>query len=214
MQKNKNSIIRLAHYRRVLNRLKSMGFVKVFSDNLADALGITPVQVRKDFSLYRLEGNRRGGYTIEDLVGRIDGILGKNMVQEVVIVGVGRIGKALINYQGFIKEGIKIVAGFDIDPSKLEPEGGVPVYPLEQLKEFVKARNIGVAIIAVPDIAAQQALDILLAAGVKGILNFAPIPLRASNDAVINNINVGLELETLIYFVHAFSKQEEPHESL
>ncbi len=203
---NRQCIIRLSRYKNALYRLKSLGFVKVFSDNLADAVGVTAAQVRKDFSIFGITGNKKGGYQVDNLIDKLNFILGKNQLQCVVIVGAGHIGSALMKYQGFEKEGIKIMAGFDIDPAKQNRNSPIPVLPLEELKEFVRANNIKIGIIAVPDLAAQQAADILVQAGVKGVLNFAPIRLRASEEVTINNVNLELELENVIYFVNTQSK--------
>lgn len=204
---NKNCIIRLSRYKNALCRLKALGFIKVFSDNLADAVGVTSVQVRKDFSIFGISGSRRGGYQVDALIDKLNQILGKNELQKVIIAGVGNIGHALIKYQGFEKEGIKVVAGFDIDNAKYsDTESDTPVYPLENLKEYVRTNTIRIGIIAVPDTAAQQVIDMMIAAGIKGVLNFAPIRLRCSDDIVIANVNLELELESVIYFVNTLSK--------
>lgn len=198
---NKKCIIRLFRYKNALHRFNNLGFVKVFSDNLAEAVGVTATQVRKDFSLFGISGNKRGGYQIDSLLEKLNHILGKNEQQKVIVVGSGNIGSALLKYRGFEKEGLKIAACFDIDPSKYDhKEGNIPVLPLEELRDFVSRNHIKIGVIAVPDIAAQQVLDQMVAAGIKGVLNFAPIRLRAE-DCVINNVNLVLELETVIYFM-------------
>ncbi|MFB3895321.1 MAG: redox-sensing transcriptional repressor Rex [bacterium] len=204
---SKNAIIRLSRYKNALYRLKLLGFVKVFSDNLADAVGVKPSQVRKDFSLFGISGNKRGGYLIDELINKLNTILGKNETQKVVIVGAGHIGTALMKYKGFEKEGIKIIAAFDIDPAKYQKQAEVPILPLEELKEVIQKHQIRIGIIAVPDIAAQQAADLMLAAGIKGILNFAPIRLRGPEESVINNVNLEIELENVIYFANAINRQ-------
>lgn len=209
MVANKNSIIRLCRYKNALYRLKALGFVKVFSDNLADAVGSTPSQVRKDFSVFGISGSKRGGYQVDALIERLNHILGKDAIQKIVIVGRGNIGTALTNYAGFEREGISLAACFDIDPSTIDRAARVPVLPLEELKDFVRAQGIRIGIIAVPDIAAQQALDLMAGAGIKGVLNFAPIRLRASNDLVITNVNLVSELENVVYFVNAMEKERE-----
>ncbi|MBN1505437.1 MAG: redox-sensing transcriptional repressor Rex [Sedimentisphaerales bacterium] len=200
---NRSCIIRLSRYKNALNRLKALNFIRVFSDNLADAAGVTAAQVRKDFSLFGITGNRRGGYKVDELSEQLYRILGKDQLQEFVVVGVGNIGRALLRYQGLEKSGIRIAAGFDIDPVKYDAEGGPPVLPLERLVEFVKARGVKLGVIAVPDYAAQQVLELMLSAGVKGVLNFAPICLKTPPGCVISNINLETELENLIYFVNA-----------
>ncbi len=200
---NRSCIIRLSRYKNALNRLKTLNFVRVFSDNLADAAGVTAAQVRKDFSLFGITGNRRGGYKVDELSEQLNKILGKDQLQEVVVIGMGNIGKALFHYGGLEKSGIKVGAGFDIDPVKFNRDSPQPVLPLEDLVAFVGSRNVVIGIIAVPDYAAQQVLELMLSAGIRGVLNFAPICLKAPEGCVVNNINLESELENLIYFVNA-----------
>lgn len=203
---NKSCIIRLSRYKNALLRLRALGFVKVFSDNLADAIGVLPSQVRKDFSLFGIAGNKRGGYQIDNLIEKLHTILGKDRTQEVIIVGLGNIGNALMKYNGFEKEGLKVSACFDIDSAKYNRDTHIPVLPLEEMKDFVRNRQIKIGVIAVPDIAAQPVLDMMVACGIKGVLNFAPIRLRAADEVVVNNVNLELELENVIYFVNAQEK--------
>ena len=206
MIKNRKCIIRLSRYKNALKRLKALGFVKVFSGNLSDAVGVTSSQVRKDFSIFGITGNRRGGYNVDDLLDQLNNVLGKNDTQNVVIVGVGHIGRALLNYQGFESGGIKIVAGFDTDPAKFNEKAPVPILPFDRLREYVEQNNVKIGILAVPDYVAQQVSEIMILNGIKGILNFAPIQLRVAHDVVINNINLEIELENLIYFVNVSEK--------
>lgn len=200
---SRNCITRLSRYKNALYRLKKMGFVKVFSDNLADAVGVTSSQVRKDFSIFDISGNKRGGYQVDALIERLNMILGKNELQKAIIIGLGNIGKALLRYKRFEKEGIKIVAAFDIDPSKFDDSADIPIFGLDVMTDFIRKNNIRIGIIAVPDIAAQQVFDMVSEAGIKGVLNFAPISLKGSGDIVINNVNLELELENLVYFINA-----------
>ena len=208
MALNRKCIIRISRYKNALNRLKALGFVKVFSGNLADAAGVSSSQVRKDFSLFGITGNRRGGYKVDELIERIRDILGKNELQKVIIVGAGNIGKALLHYKGFESGGIKVMAAFDIDPSKYSQELEIPVLPLEDLRGFVQEHEVKIGILAVTEVAAHHVSEIMISAGIKGILNFAPIQLRAADDVVINNINLEVELENLIYFVNAQAKTD------
>jgi len=205
---NRSCVIRLSRYKNALNRLKALNFVRVFSDNLADAAGVTAAQVRKDFSLFGITGNRRGGYKVDELSDQLNKILGKDQLQEVVVIGMGNIGRALLHYGGLEKSGIKIVAGFDIDPAKFDREGQPPVQPLEDLVSVVTERQIALGVLAVPEYAAQQVSELMLSAGVRGILNFAPICLKAPEGCVVNNINLESELENLIYFVNAANNEK------
>lgn len=206
MMVNRKCIIRLSRYKSALKRLKALGFVKVFSGNLADAAGVTSSQVRKDFSLFGITGNRRGGYNVDELIEKIREILGKNELQKVVLIGAGSIGNALLRYKGFETGGIKIMAAFDIDPEKIRPDADTPILPLENFQDFVQQHSIRVGILAVPDIAAHHVSEIMISAGITGILNFAPIQLRGAEGVIINNINLEVELENLIYFVNAAEK--------
>jgi redox-sensing transcriptional repressor len=207
MVANKNCIIRLSRYKNALGRLKGLGFVKVYSDNLADAVSVTSAQVRKDFSIFGLSGNKRGGYQVDELIERLNQILGKTELHKVVIVGAGKLGSALLKYKGFEKEGIKIVASFDSDNAKIKRGQEPPVLPLEELSGFVKENGIRIGIIAVPDLAAQEAANLMFSAGIKGVLNFAPIQLKIPEGGIVNNVNLEVELENLIYFVSVRSKE-------
>ena len=209
MTLNRKCIIRISRYKNALSRLKAWGFVKVFSGNLADAAGVTSSQVRKDFSLFGITGNRRGGYQVEELIAKIREIMGKDELQKVVLVGVGNIGKALLQYKGFESGGIKIIAGFDIDPAKYTNDTEVPVFPLDSFREFVQEHNVKIGVLAVPDVAAHHISEIMISAGIKGILNFAPIQLRTDGGVIVSNINLEVELENLIYFVNAQDRAGE-----
>ena len=206
---NKKSILRLSKYKKVLTRLHSMGFKKVFSDNLADAIGVTSSQVRKDFSIFDLSGHKKGGYLIEDLIHKINKILGKEEVEKVIIVGCGNIGTALMRYTGFEKEFIKVVAAFDNNLAKTNCDSQVPILPIEEMHDFIVKEKIRTAILAVPDQAAQHVVDILVNAGIKGVLNFSPLYLRVPEDFIISNVNLEVELEGVIYFVNAMQDSSE-----
>lgn len=202
---NNDMLIRVTRYYRALNRLRTIGLEKVFAHNLADAAGVSAAVVRKDFSQLEIHGQKRGGYEITDLTSRIGTILGKGDEQHVIVVGCGRIGKALMHYSGFESDGIRIVAGFDNDPLVYsDPSQPIPVYPMSRLEEVVGALKVDVAIITVPESAATDTYAQLLEAGVTGIMNFSPVTLKPVRTAdgimpVVHNINIGLELEQIFY---------------
>lgn len=210
---NSELLVRVTRYYRALNRLRAIGLEKVFAHNLADAAGVTAAIVRKDFSSLDIKGQKRGGYEILQLVDQIGKILGKGDVQNVVVMGCGRIGKALMHYSGFEPDGIKIVAGFDSDPMVYaDASSSIPVYPMTRLDEVVQALSVKVAIITVPEVAAADCYQRAVDAGVKGILNFSPITLRNSvlddgSTVVVHNINIALELEQIFYELQ-FPKQK------
>jgi redox-sensing transcriptional repressor len=206
---DKNAIMRLSRYRHALIRLKALSFEKVFSDNLADATGVSSAQVRKDFSIFGISGNRRGGYSVDELIKGLNRILDKDTEHEFVEVGAGNLGRALLNYPGFSKSGIKIVAAFDIDPAKYDREAQIPILPIEEMHDFVEKNQIKYGIISTPDFAAQQVFVRMVAAGIKGILNFAPICLRGPEGCVVSNINLESEIENIIYFVNTAEKSTQ-----
>jgi redox-sensing transcriptional repressor len=199
---NRNIITRLSLYRSTVYRLKDMGINKVFSDNLGEAIGVTSAQVRKDFSLFGITGNRRGGYVVAELLEGIDSVLGKDSVQNVIITGCGKIGMALMDYPHFDREGIKVVAGFDIDPGKISTKGKIPVLPLSDMKGVIEENKVSTGILAVPEVAAQQLADLMIAAGINGILNFAPLNLRVPENIIVNSVNLVIELENINYFIN------------
>ncbi|RKX92565.1 MAG: redox-sensing transcriptional repressor Rex [Spirochaetes bacterium] len=201
---NKDFILRLTKYKRLIHKLKALGFEKVFSNNLGDAIGVTPALVRKDFSILHLSGNKRGGYNIDMLVEEFDRILGGSEQQNVIVVGCGRIGTALMEYNGFSTDDLNIVAGFDQFPEKVNNPTKVPVFGMDKLQEFIRENNIKVGVIAVPDSEASRVLDMMVEAGIRGVLNFAPVELKCSkyqceSTCEIQNVNIALELEHLFY---------------
>ena len=202
MDANQEVIRRLSRYRNVMRKMKALGLVKVFSDNLADAVGVSPSLVRKDFSLFSLTGNKRGGYRIDDLVAKLNVLLGKDKKQQIIIVGCGKLGKALMNHNGFPRVGIRVMAGFDSDPAVLDPEAPIPILHVKGIKEFINENQIRVAALTVPEPAAQGMVDTLKKTCVKGVINFAPVTLKSSEDFLIHNMNIEQEIENLFYNIH------------
>ena len=202
------NIIRLLRYRMALIRMQDLGIDTTYSYNLAREVGVTPEQVRKDFSQFGIKGKRKGGYNINELLFTINGIFRKDELQRVVLVGLGNIGNAVLQYRGFSKNMIQVVAGFDIDPSKFKKKLAIPVYPMEKLDEVVQELGILTAVLAVPIQAAQEVCNQLVDAGIKGILTFAPIHLKVPPNVTINTICISHELEYLIY--KTLKKMEDP----
>ncbi|MBA4322047.1 MAG: redox-sensing transcriptional repressor Rex [Odoribacter sp.] len=198
----KNSLRRIFLYRSCLMRLKLMGVEKVFSYTLANDAGVTPDQVRKDFSEFNIRGNKRAGYQINELLEKIETIFHKNKNHNIVLIGMGNLGQALSKYSRFVQRNMNIVATFDIDPNKHKTKSVTPVYSMVRLKEIIERFKVRVAILAVPEISAQEVTDELLRLGIKGIINFAPVPLRVPTGIVVNNVNLCDELESVIYYVH------------
>jgi redox-sensing transcriptional repressor len=204
----KNSLKRIFLYRSSLARLKKMGVEKVFSYTLANETGVTSEQVRKDFSEFGIRGNKRGGYEINDLLDKMEQIFHRQKDHNIVLIGMGNLGLALSKYSRFVQRNMNIVATFDIDPFKQKIRSEIPVYSMSRLKEIIDRFRVKVAIIAVPEISAQEVSDELVRAGIKGIVNFAPVLLKVPPDVVINNVNLCDELESVIYYVHKLMKEE------
>jgi redox-sensing transcriptional repressor len=179
-----------------------MGVEKVFSYTLANETGVTSDQVRKDFSEFNIKGNKRGGYNINELLEKMEKLFHRNKDNNIVLVGMGNMGLALSKYSKFVQRYMNIVATFDIDPFKQKIRSGIPVYSMNRLKEIIDRFSVKVAILAVPEISAQEVADELIRHGISGIVNFAPVLLKVPPDVIINNVNLCDELESVIYFVH------------
>jgi len=195
---------RLLRYRMGLLRLQDMGMEKVYSYTLGEETGVSAELVRKDFSNYGIKGRRRGGYEIEELLIALEKIFGKDKVQNVIIVGMGHMGKALSLYKGFAENQMNIVAGFDIDPAKVNKKFDIPIYPMGHLPDVIDAFNVSVAILTVPEMAAQQVCDSLVYNGITAILNLAPVLLKVPDNVLVNNVNLMVELERLMFHSGVF----------
>ncbi len=196
----KKNVKRLLLYRLCLIKFREMGLKKVYSYSLGKEAGITAEQVRKDFSHFGIRGKKKGGYDVDDLIDRMNIIFQRNELQKVIIIGIGNIGRALSHYVcGFGERRQYIIAGFDIDPVKTRKTFDIPVYPNNMLEEFIKSNKVKIAIISVPAISAQEVCNRLVHAGIKGIMNFAPVILQVPKDVIVNNINLCDELESVIY---------------
>ncbi|MFZ4394841.1 MAG: redox-sensing transcriptional repressor Rex [Kiritimatiellia bacterium] len=193
---------RLSRYRGVLLRLQGLGFVKVFSDNLADALGVSASQVRKDFAAFDMQGVRRGGYQVADLLERLSKLLGMADSLPVVVIGCGNIGTALLQTYGGKREGVSVVAGFDINPQALAPQAEVPILDVHELLPFLAKNQIRVAILTVPDEATGNIMNVLRRSAVQGVLNFTRAPLRTDVHCLVQSIDIRMEIEKLFSLVH------------
>lgn len=189
---------RLSLYLRQLQTLERQGQLTVSSRDLARALGLTAAQVRKDLAYFGPFGQRGVGYRVAALVAKIRRILGTDRCWRVVLVGVGHLGQALIRYKGFKNQGFEIVCLLDADPrltgrryERLE------VRPIGELVSVVQDHRAEIAVVAVPAEAAQSVVDRLLAAGVRGILNFAPVALRVPPQVSLVAVDLSIQLEQI-----------------
>jgi redox-sensing transcriptional repressor len=193
---------RLSLYLRELQHLISDGQDTISSSQLGQLLGFTDAQVRKDLAHFGHFGHPGIGYRCEELVPAIRHILGTDRQWQVALVGVGNLGRALLGYRGFHKQGFRIVAAFEVDPADVgETIDGVPVHHIDQLEEVLFQQKIELGLVAVPAAKAQEVADKLVAAGVSGILNFAPVTLSVPEGVSKVSVDLARELEQVTFAV-------------
>jgi redox-sensing transcriptional repressor len=173
----------------------------ISSERLAGLAGVNAAKVRKDLSYLGSYGTRGVGYDVEFLVYQISRELGLTQDWPVVIVGIGNLGHALANYRGFLVRGFRVVALVDADPGKLgERIGDLEVEPLEDLPAIVARKGAAIGIIATPAPAAQEVADLLVAAGITSILNFAPAVLAVPEGVTLRKVDLSIELQILSFY--------------
>ena len=193
-------ILRLPLYLRVLRQLKSQGTQEVSSQDLGKRLQMTPAQIRKDFSYFGRFGKQGQGYNIDYLLGELQHILGLDRRWNACVVGVGRLGRAIISYPGFAPEGFKIVAAFDANPNLVgQVFDGVKVRPMSELARTIPRKRVAIAIVAVPANDAQLVINELLKCGIKAILNYAPLSPQAPQDVIVRTVDPVLSLQSMTY---------------
>ncbi len=198
----RKSVYRLSIYHRCLQRLRENGVETVSSEALARAAGVKSAQLRKDLAYFGQFGTRGLGYSVENLAGILNDVLGTNRLQPVILVGVGNLGSALLRYQGFNKEGFEITAAFDSDAARpRNPRPPVAVQPMEDLGGYIRAHQVRMAILAVPATVAQAVANEIVGAGIQAILNFSPAVLEVPENVVVSNVDLAVELENLSYFM-------------
>ena len=196
------TVRRLSVYTRCLQQLEEDGVKTVSSQELAERFNFNSAQVRKDLAYFGEFGVRGIGYYVAGLKAELQKILGLDREGPVALVGLGNLGAALFHYKGFSKQGFRIVAVFDDDPAKAgNTVDGVPIMPMRDLPKETKARNLQIAIVAVPAESAQAVTEKLTAAGIKAILNFAPGRIRAVKDVRLKNVDLSIELESLSFYL-------------
>ena len=196
---SESTIRRLSHYYRVLEEVAADEQRMISSHLLAEREGITSAQVRKDLSYFGSFGRRGLGYNVDHLRTEIRAILGLDRRWRVVVVGAGHIGSALLAYRGFADQGFDVVAVFDSGAGRVGTRlGDVEVQDISRLSEYT---NIEMGVIATPVRAAQEVADLLVAAGVRGILNFAPRKLRVSEGVTLRNVDMTMEFESLSFML-------------
>ncbi|MBS1792959.1 MAG: redox-sensing transcriptional repressor Rex [Acidobacteria bacterium] len=193
---------RLSVYLRCLNELAAQGSKTVSSEGLAKQFHLNSAQIRKDLAYFGEFGVRGVGYYIDDLRKHLTKILGLDRQHSVAIVGAGRLGTALADYYGFAQSNFTVAALFDADAKKIGQKiGDVEIFDIKNFAEAAEKYKIDVAVLAVPAEYAQDVLECVTEAGVKAVMNFAPIPLRAKGDVKIKNVDLTISLESLSYFL-------------
>jgi redox-sensing transcriptional repressor len=196
------AVRRLSLYLRQLESFKRKDRRTVSSKQLGESLGLTDAQVRKDFAYFGQFGHPGIGYRVDDLIAQVRRILGTDKTWNVLLVGAGNLGRALMAYRGFDQKGFRLVAVFDADAGKIgKKHGPFVIQNLNELTDTVQKQNIKLAMIAVPADHAQEVADILVAAGVRGLLNFAPISLTVPEDVALNAVDLAVQLEQLSFQV-------------
>lgn len=199
---SKATIDRLPLYFRTLRLSQEEGVEIISSEELGQRLGITPEQIRKDLASFGQFGKKGVGYYIKELISNIGKILGLDYNWHIAVIGVGHLGWALAHYRNFDSLGFKLVAMFDIDPNKIgQCIKGIQVSSLDCLKEVMKEETIHIGIIAVPEIYAQEVADKLVAAGVRGIWNFAPRKIKVPDNVRVINEDLSVGLSSLSFYL-------------
>ncbi|MFM8572219.1 MAG: redox-sensing transcriptional repressor Rex [Pirellula sp.] len=203
-QISKATVTRLAFYLRELQQMQRSGLANVQSKLIAERLGLNDSQVRRDISYLGTVGQRGVGYRVQELIESIQRILGTDRTWNVILVGVGNLGRALSGYRGFEQQGFHLIGAFDSDPQKIGTSvAGLPIQGIEDLRKFSQLNPIDLAIMAVPADAAQRVVGLIEAAGIPGILNFAPIAVQSSagSKTVIQEVDLAIELQRLAFSV-------------
>ena len=197
-----STIRRMSKYLRSLEQLIEKDIDSVSSDTLAEMDGITSAQVRKDLSFFGTFGKRGFGYNTSALEKQIENILGLYRTWNVAILGAGNIGRAMMEYSEFKKQGFIVRLIIDKDPKKIgEQIHGLTVRDCKDLNKLIKEEQIDIAVLAVPADSAQASADRLVKTGIKAILNFAPRSLKVPPDVLVNYENMAIEMEFLSYFL-------------
>jgi redox-sensing transcriptional repressor len=193
---------RLSVYLRCLNELAAQDIKTISSDGLAQKFHLNSAQIRKDLAYFGEFGVRGVGYYVEDLRDDLTKILALDKARRVGIVGAGRLGMALSDYQGFHQSNFNVVALFDADKNKIgQKVGDAKIYDINNLDDIVADQGIEVIVIAVPAQFAQGVLEKATKAGIKAILNFAPTPLKVDGSAKLKTVDLTISLESLSYFL-------------
>lgn len=192
---------RLSVYLRCLDGMMRAGIKTISSHRMSQALHLNSAQIRKDLACFGAFGVRGVGYFVADLRQHLTRILGLTRDRRVAIIGAGNLGMALADYGGFNQEGFQVAALFDTDPRKIgrRTRRGVEVTDIEQLPDMARREGLSIAVLAVPAEAAERALDLVVRAGIRAVLNFAPVPLAPPRGVTLRVVDLKIQLENLTF---------------
>lgn len=201
-------LLNVSLYYRIFKRFHRENIVKTSSKQIAEAIGIDPATVRRDFSYFGELGRRGFGYDVSKLMTFFAELLNDNATTKVALVGVGNIGRALLHYRFQERNRMQLVMAFDTDDNELvgsQTEDNIPIYGISQIKDKIAQEDIKTAILTVPSVKAQEVAELLVDAGIEGILCFSPVNLNLPRHVVLQYVDLTSELQTLLYFM----KEEE-----
>jgi redox-sensing transcriptional repressor len=197
-------IFRIPVYLYILNLLDEEKVEVVSSQEIGARLQMTPAQIRKDLSYFGKFGKQGKGYNVKLLMNQLREIMGLDREWNMALIGVGRLGKAILDYSRITLKSFKYVAAFDIDPNLIgKKAGGLVIQDMPELAETVKGKNIAICVLAVPPSQVQQSVDRLVECGVKAILNYAPVATRAPKDVRIRKVDPQAALQTMAYHLQS-----------
>ena len=195
-----STVRRLSLYLRFLEESTQRGLVTISSDELARRGGTTSAQVRKDLSFFGSFGKRGLGYSVPELTDSLREILGLRRDWQVIIVGAGKIGTALAQYKGFRQRGFRVIAVYDRDPKKIGTKwDSLTVRDMSSIEKDLTKEQPDIAVLTTPAEEAQNVVDMLVRAGIRAVLNFAPIQLQVPPEVTLKNVNMAMELEGLSF---------------
>jgi len=197
-----NTLRRLPKYLRKLQQLDKQGIARISSGALGELLGLTPSQIRQDLNHFGEFGQKGYGYNVISLTEAIEAILGTSEPQKAVIIGVGKIGRALIESFDFEKCGVMLAAAFDSDYHKIGNSiNGINVYSYSEIIDYIKANNITIVVLAVPIVASQEVADNLMNSGIEAIWNFSNVDLDVGADMLVENVHFSDSMLALKYYL-------------
>ena len=200
---------RLPTYLTYLKGIQDTEKPNISATALASALGMGEVQVRKDLAMVSDGGRPKIGYPREQLIDDIEQFLGYDNTTDAILVGAGKLGQALMCYQGFDEYGLNILAGFDRSPANKQTDNGKPIYHLDELEGFCRNHKVLMGIITVPQEAAQDVCDRMIACGIKAIWTFAPGHLEVPDGVMVHNENMATSLALLSVHLQAHIREKK-----